>query len=65
MQKARRSHAGAMWHVRPRGRATWTHAAPTWRYIHIYLFIYLYYIKGVFSLPYVGRVINSLNCQVL
>ena len=29
----------ATWHARPRGSAARTRAAPTWRDIHIYLFI--------------------------
>ena len=55
MQKARGAHAGATWHARPRGRATRTRAACL-RGAFIYI-IYLYYIKGVFVLPYMGRVI--------
>ena len=46
MQKAHGSHAGAMWHARPRGRATRARAAPTWRIIFIYLFI-LFIIRGI------------------
>ena len=56
LQKKRGSQAGVTWHARPRGRATRTRAAPTWRDIHIY--IYLSYIIRFFSLPYMGRVIT-------
>ena len=45
----------ATWHARPRGSATRTRAAPTWR--DTYIFIYLSYIKVFFVLPYMGRVI--------
>ena len=37
---------GATWHARPRGKATRARAAPTWRIVHIYLFI-LYIIRGI------------------
>ena len=46
----------ATWHARPRGSATRTRAAPTWRDIHID--IYLLYIIRFFGLPYMGRVIT-------
>ena len=39
-------------------------AAPTWRDIHIYIYL-LYLIKGVFSLPYMGRFITPINRRVL
>ena len=55
-QKARGSHAGATWHARPRGRDTRTRAAPTWRDIH--LFIYLLYIIRFFCLPYMGGLLT-------
>ena len=50
LQKAlnisRGSHVDAMWHLGPHGSATWAHAAPTRRYIYIYLLL-LYSIKGL------------------
>ena len=49
-------------------KATWqSHADPRSAYValYTYLFIYLYYIKEVFSLPYMGRVINPINRRVL
>ena len=64
MQIARGSHAGATWHARPRGRATRTRATPTWRVICIYL-LFTIVIKGVFSLPHMGRVITPRNRRVL
>ena len=55
-----RLRRGTQGHVaEPRGPAQRLHGA-----IHIYLFIY-YSIKGVFSLPYMGRVINPLDRRVL
>ena len=59
LQKARGSHAGAMWHARPRGRATRACAAPTWCIVHIYLFI-LYIIRG-FQPPVYREGIRPLN----
>ena len=46
----------ATWNARPRGSATRTRAAHTWRDIHI--IIYLLYIIRFFVLPYMGRVIT-------
>ena len=63
------------WAQAPRGcdvacKATWQrHADPAQRlrgvlYIYIYM-LFTIVIKGVFSLPYMGRVINPLNGRVL
>ena len=51
-------------------KATWqSHADPRSAYVALYTYIFIYllilYIKGVFSLPYMGRVINPLNRWVL
>ena len=64
MQKARGSHTGATWHARPRGRATRTRAAPRGA-VYIYIYLFILYTKGVFSLPYMGRVIYPINRRVL
>ena len=64
IQKARGSHESATWHARPRDRATRTRAAPTWRVIRICILLTIV-IKRVFSLPYMGRVINPINRRVL
>ena len=50
---------GATWHARPRGRATRARAAPTWRIVHIYLFI-LYIIRGFYP-PVYREGIRPLN----
>ena len=56
----------ATWHARPRGSATRTGAAPTWRVIRIYISIlFAIVIKGGFSLPNMGRVNNPINHRVL
>ena len=50
----------ATWHARPRGSATQTRAAPTWRVIYFILFIYYKY-KEVFSLRYTEGLLALLN----
>ena len=50
-------------------KATWQrHADPRSAYVAHYtysIYFIIIYIKWVFSLPYMGRVINSLNRRVL
>ena len=57
-----RVRRGTQGHVaEPRGPAQRLRGA-----FYIYsIFIIIIYIKWVFSLPYMGRVINPLNCRVL
>ena len=52
-------HVDATWHSGPRGSATRAHAEPT-RRIYTYIF-YIFYIVGVFSLLYIGRVFKPPN----
>ena len=49
----------ATWHSGPRGSATRAHSAPK-RRIYTYIF-YIFYIVGVFSLPYIKRVFKPPN----
>ena len=55
----------ATWHARPRGSATRTRAAPTWR-VYIILFYYYYiYIKRVLQPRLDGEGVNPLKWRVL
>ena len=55
-----RGHVDATWQSRPRGVATWTHAAPTRR-----ISIYIIHISIKFGLLSYGRVYDPLNRRVL
>ena len=56
-KRGRGARVDATWHARPRGSATWTRAARLRGANISYIIILYLYIKGVFVLPYMGRVI--------
>ena len=56
-----RGRRGTQGHVaEPRGPAQRLRGA-----VYIYIYLFILYIKWVFSLPYMGRVINPINRRVL
>ena len=61
-KNGRGTRVDATWHARPRGSATRTRAAPTWRDIHIYLFI-IY--NKVLCPSHIGKGHTHTNRQVL